>query len=419
MACSSVRYGAGCTQEVGMDCKNLGAKKVCLMTDGNLVNLPPVKTAMESLERANVPYKIYDKVRVEPTDESFKHAIDFAKAENFDVFVAVGGGSVIDTCKAANLYSTDPEADLLDYVNAPIGKGLPVRHELKPLIAVTTTAGTGSETTGVAVFDYLPTQSKTGIAQRALRPTLGIVDPLHLQYMPERVTAYSGIDVLCHALESYTALPYNERSPAPTDPILRPAYQGSNPMSDIWCQHALRVTSKYIKRAVFDSDDLEARSAMHNASSYAGIGFGNSGCHLCHGMSYPIAGLVRDYKPEGYKGSGPIVPHGLSVCVTSPAVFRWTGSSCPERHIHSAEMLGADVTNVKKADAGRVLSDTLLKILDELKVPNGLEDVGYSSQDIPAMVKGALPQKRLLNLSPKPVEADHLSEIYENSMKIY
>ncbi|XP_069107099.1 hydroxyacid-oxoacid transhydrogenase, mitochondrial-like isoform X1 [Argopecten irradians] len=419
MACSNIRYGPGVTQEVGMDCNNLGAKLVCVMTDKYLRPLPAVQVVLESLERHKVPYKLYDGCRVEPTDESFKAAIDFSIKHEFDMFLAVGGGSVMDTCKAANLYSSKPDAELLDYVNAPIGKGLPVTHQLKPLIAVTTTAGTGSETTGTAVFDYLPMKAKTGISNRALRPTLGIVDPLHLLTMPERVTAYSGIDVLCHAIESYTAVPYEERVPRPENPNLRPAYQGCNPISDIWSGHALRMTNKYLKRSTYNKDDIEARSTMGLAASYAGIGFGNAGVHLCHGMSYPISGLVKGFVSADYDKDIPLVPHGLSVIISAPAVFEFMAPACPERHLESAEFLGVDIRNKKAADAGKVLGDRLREIMQDIGVPDGLEALGYTKDDIPALVKGTLPQHRVIKLAPRPQTEEDLTHIFENCMKVY
>lgn len=264
---SNIRYGEGVSKEVGMDLQNMGARNVCVMTDKNLVQLPPVKAVLNSLTKNNIKFCLYDRVRVEPTDKSFMDAIQFAKKETFDAYVAVGGGSVMDTCKAANLYACSPGADFLDYVNAPIGKGKPVTVTLKPLIAVPTTSGTGSETTGIAIFDYEEMKAKTGIASRNIKPTLGLIDPEHTLHMPERVVANSGFDVLCHALESYTAIPYNMRSPCPTNPINRPAYQGSNPISDVWAIHALKIVSKYLKRAVKNPDDREARF-LHALSKY-------------------------------------------------------------------------------------------------------------------------------------------------------
>ena len=419
MACSTIRYGEGVTQEVGMDFGNLGSKKVCIMTDKRLAKLPVMKTVLDSMTLNKISYDVYDSVRVEPTDESFKDAIKFAKDGGFDAYLAVGGGSVIDTCKAANLYASKQDSDFLDFVNAPIGKGLPVLHALKPLVAIPTTAGTGSETTGVAIFDYEPMKAKTGIANRALRPTFGLVDPLHTLTMPERVTANSGFDVLCHALESYTAIPYNERIPRPANPNLRPAYQGSNPISDVWSKQALHMVAKYLKRATFDCEDKEARSAMHLASAFAGIGFGNAGVHLCHGMAYPIAGNVKSYMAKDYSDSHPLVPHGLAVVLTAPAVFEFTYSMCPERHIEAAEILGANVRNVKREDAGRVLSDILRKFMQEMKADDGLSAVGYSSDDIPALVKGTLPQERVTKLAPRPQTEEDLARMLEKSMKIY
>ncbi|KAM7175053.1 hydroxyacid-oxoacid transhydrogenase, mitochondrial isoform 3-T4 [Macrochelys suwanniensis] len=392
MAVSNIRYGEGVTKEVGMDLQNLDARKVCVMTDKNLCQLPPVKAVLNSLTKNRITFQMYDDVRVEPTDQSFMDAITFAKKGEFDAYVAVGGGSVIDTCKAANLYASSPESDFLDYVNAPIGKGKSVTVPLKPFIAVPTTAGTGSETTGIAIFDYKELKVKTGIASRAIKPTLGMIDPLHTLHMPERVVANGGFDVLCHALEAYTALPYKMRSPCPSNPINRPAYQGSNPISDVWAVHALRIVAKYLKRAVRMPDDHEARANMHLASAFAGIGFGNAGVHLCHGMSYPISGLVKSYKAKDYNVDHPLVPHGLSVVLTSPAVFTFTAEMCPERHLEAAEILGADIRTAKIKDAGLILADTLRKFLFYLNVDDGLAAIGYSKADIPALVKGTLPQ---------------------------
>lgn len=415
MATSAIRFGSGATREVGADLIDLGLKNILVFTDPNLRNLPPVLTSLESLEANKVSFSLFDRVRVEPSEESMQEAIRFASSHEYDAIVAVGGGSTIDTAKAANLYSCYP-ADFLDYVNPPIGKGKPVPGPVKPLIAIPTTAGTGSETTGVAIFDYKPLHAKTGIAHRRLKPTLGIVDPDNTRTLPPQVAAASGLDVLCHAIESFTAIPFRDR-PRPERPILRPAYQGSNPISDLWSLEALRLTAQYIRRAVADPSDNEARGSMLLASSYAGIGFGNAGVHLPHGMSYPVAGLVRNFRAPGYESvDHPLVPHGISVILNAPAVFRFTASACPERHLKAAQVLGADVTRARAEDAGKILSDELTRLMRDLNVPNGLSALGYGSQDITALVEGTLPQHRVTKLSPRAASPDDLAKLFEDSL---
>ncbi|NKB71770.1 MAG: iron-containing alcohol dehydrogenase [Candidatus Latescibacteria bacterium] len=417
MAASNIRYGAGVSREVGMDLVDRGLKRVLVVTDPNLVEQPPVQRVVESIRKEGVEFVLFDKVRVEPTDQSFKEAIEVAREGAFDSYVAVGGGSAIDTAKAANLYSTYP-ADFLHYVNAPIGQGQPVPGPLKPLIAVPTTAGTGSETTGVAIFDLVEMQAKTGIAHRYMKPTLGIVDPENTRTLPPAVAASTGLDVLSHALESYTAMPFDQR-PLPERPLLRPAYQGSNPISDLWALQALEMVAQYLPRAVADPQDDEARGQMILAAAFAGIGFGNAGVHLPHGMSYPVAGMVKTFVPPGYAVDYPLVPHGIAVILNAPAVFRFTAPACPERHLRAAQVLGADTEGVELAAAGNVLADCLIHIMRRLDMPNGLGAIGYGREHIDGLVQGTLPQHRVTKLAPKPAGEEELAALFEDALSYW
>lgn len=418
MAASNIRFGRGVTAEIGMDLKDLGVRKTMLLTDPNIVALPMTKRLITALEDEGVEYVLYDQVRVEPTDGSFKDAIDFAIREKVDSFVALGGGSVIDTAKAANLYSTYPTNDFLRYVNAPIGKGKPIPGALKPLFAIPTTAGTGSETTGVAIFDLEEMHAKTGIASRVLKPTLGIVDPLNTITMPPMITASTALDILTHAVESYTAVEYTNR-PRPDRPIHRPAYQGANPISDMWAMKALEIMSDHFSTAVEEPENLESRGMMALAAAFAGVGFGNAGVSLPHGMSYPVSGMVREYIAPDYISDHPIIPHGISVAINAPAVFRFTGPSNPKRHLEAAAALGADTDGVQESEAGELLADTMIGYFKQFNIPNGLKDVGFTEADIPKLVEGTLPQHRVTKLSPRPAGPDELAQLFKDAMQYW
>ena len=414
---SSIKFGPGVSREVGYEMRRMGSRRVAVVTDSNLARMEPVSVVSGALRAEGIEAVVYDQVRVEPTDESFKDAIEFASEGQFDGYVAVGGGSAMDTAKAADLYATYP-ADFLAYVNAPIGEGRSVPGPLKPLIAVPTTSGTGSETTGVAIFDLLEMKAKTGIAHRALRPTMGLVDPNNVRTLPKTVAACSGLDVLCHGLESYTALPFDKRA-APEDPGLRPSYQGSNPISDVWAIKAIEMVSRNIVRAVHDHTDEEARAQMLLAATFAGVGFGNAGCHLPHGMSYPVSGMVRDYVPEGYPTRDPLIPHGMSVALNAPAVFRFTAPSDPERHLCAAKLMGVDVSEAGLEDAGDVLADAIIALMRQLDMPNGLSAVGYSAEDAEQLAAGAVPQHRVTKLSPRPASEEDLKRLFLDSMTLW
>jgi len=418
MDTSSIKYGAGTTREVGFDMAKYGVKRVMVITDSKLSDSDPVNITMQSLSDADIEAVKFDGTRIEPTDVSFKEAIAFALDGNFDGFVAVGGGSCIDTAKVANLYSTHPTDDFLDYVNVPLGNGKPILGKLKPLIAIPTTAGTGSETTSVAVFDLLEKEVKTGISHRAMRPVLGIIDPLNTSTMPPLVAASSGLDVLSHAIESLTAIPYNDK-PAVDHPSKRPPYQGSNPISDIWSGNSIEIVSKYIRRAMNNTDDIEARGQMMLAASYAGIGFGNAGVHLPHAMSYPVAGMVRDYHPKDYDVDWAMVPHGIAVIVNAPAVFRWTAETDPQRHLHAAKLMGVDISGADESQAGDLLAEAIIDVMKDTGSPNGLSELGFTEDDIDQLAEGAFAQQRLTKLSPRPASLDDLKQLFRDAMQYW
>ena len=414
---SSIKYGPGATREVGYEMAERAARRVMVLVDPNLKDSETLDIALKSLKAEGIDAVVFDQVRIEPTDSSFKLAIDFATKGSFEGYVAIGGGSTMDTAKAANLYSTYP-ADFLDYVNQPIGKGLPVPGPVKPMVAVPTTAGTGSETTGVAVFELEEMRAKTGIAHRAIKPDIGIVDPNNTRTMPPMVVASSALDIFCHALESLTALPYSLRA-APESPRMRPAYQGANPISNIWASKAAEIGAKYMSRAMKDMEDEEARSQMILASTYAGIGFGTAGVTLPHGMSYPIAGMVRDYRPEGYPQDHAMIPHGMAVILTAPAAFRFMAPANPEMFLYAAGLIGADVAGAGPEDAGEIMAEAVIDVMRKAKMPNGLRAVGYTPDDVDDLVAGVLPQHRVIKLSPRPADADDFRQMFLDSMTIW
>lgn len=450
-ASSTLRFGPGSTSEVGQDIAHLQAGRVLLFVDPNVQRLQSYQTLMESIDLhcPSAEVEVYSRIRVEPSDTSFQDAIEFAQKSAYDVVVALGGGSTIDTAKAANLYATYPTGDFYDYVNSPVGNGHPVPGPVIPLIAIPTTAGTGSECTGVCIFDDTPTRSKTGIASRALRPALGVVDPENMKTICSSVAKYPGLDVLCHALESYTAIPHQLRPGGrPSSPILRPAYQGSNPVSDIWSMHALQECVQYLPRLVADPEgDNEARSRMCLASSSAGTGFGNAGVHLCHGMSYSVASQVKNnFWTDGYSQDireeddvHGLVAHGLSVSINAPAVFRFTGKPQEsddnllrqhiiERHALCARILaearverqggGVPSDSAMKSEPGEALAAELLELMSELDVPLGIRKLGYTEDDVDSLARGTLPQERVTLLSPRqPVELKDLQKLFSNAME--
>jgi hydroxyacid-oxoacid transhydrogenase len=406
-----IKFGPGAVEDAGWELKRLGVTRALLVTDPGVAALGHPKRVQKAIEREGIEVVLYDRARVEPTLESFQDAADFARDAGVDGFVSVGGGSSIDTAKVADLITTHPAA-VMDYVNPPVGDGKKPPSPLKPHLAIPTTSGTGAEATTVAVLDVPDQKVKTGISHRYLRPAQGIVDPELVRTLPAEVTSSTGLDVVCHAAESYLSKPYDARE-RPESPDDRPPYQGANPVADVWSAKALEYGGRFLRRAVADPDDLEARGAMMLAASMAGVGFGSAGVHIPHACAYPIAALKHEYQPAGYPDDHPFVPHGHSVIVTAPAAFRFTYEAAPERHHQVAGLLAGEPIDDPGPDT---LPDVLRQLMRDVGAPQGIAALGYTEDDVPALVEGALKQQRLLVISPREVEADDLGHILNASM---
>jgi hydroxyacid-oxoacid transhydrogenase len=412
-AAPGLKFGPGAAAELGHDLRGLGARRVLMVTDPGVAAAGHPGRIAERLVAEGLTVTTYDDARVEPTDASLLAATEFARAAGpFDAVLAVGGGSSIDTAKAVNLLLTNP-GELEDYLNAPVGRARAPEHPLLPLVAVPTTTGTGSESTTICVLDVVALRVKTGISHPRLRPTLAVVDPLLTLTQPAEVTACSGLDIVCHALESLTARWYADFDPK--RPEQRVPYCGANPIADLWAERALTLVAESLRDAVTDGSDPRAREQLALAATFAGLGFGNAGVHVPHANAYPIAGQVRSYRPRGYPQDEPMVPHGMAVALTAPAAFAFTYDADPDRHLAAARWLDPRAVGT----GPEVLPDVLRALMRDVGLPDGLAALGYDAADVPSLVEGAQRQQRLLATAPCAVTGDDLAGIFAASMEVW
>jgi hydroxyacid-oxoacid transhydrogenase len=410
-------FGRGVLGEAGDQARELDLARVALFTDRRLRDGPHVAKVLASLRTAGVDVVVYDEVDIEPTDASFQNASRFAAETRVDGYVSVGGGSVMDTCKAANLYASHP-ASFMTYVNAPIGEGKRVPGPVKPHIACPTTSGTGSETTGIAIFTLAALNAKTGIISRRLIPTIALVDPDVTASLPPMAIASTGFDCMSHSLEAMTARAYPRRL-NPAKGAARPVSQGANPFSDLLATEALKITGQFLERAVADASDDEARSEMMYAAMLSGIAFNASGCHLPHGLSYAVSGLAKDWHVAGYPPGKSLVPHGMAVVLNNPSVWRHTAPAHPARHLHCAQCLGAGIGDATPADAGEVLAGRVIGMMKATGMPNGLSALGLGEGQIDALATGAEPQYRVIRNAPVDVGRDDIKSLFRAALRYW
>ena len=404
-----VKFGPGAVDDAGWELARLGVKRALLVTDPRLAELGIPDRVRQSVEAEGIEVVVYDRARVEPTIDSLQEAADFALEAKVDGFVSVGGGSSMDTAKVANLIVTHP-AEVMAYVNPPVGEGRKPPSPLAPHLAIPTTSGSGSEATTVAVLDLPDLKVKSGISHRYMRCTQAIVDPELTRTLPAQVTASAGLDVVCHAAESFISKPYDQRE-RPASPGDRPPYQGANPVADVWSSKAMEYGGRYLRRAVADAEDTEARGFMMLSATMAGVGFGSAGVHIPHACAYPIAGSSTSTLAPGYPDDHPFVPHGHSVIdrPRSVPVHLRSRSRAPPPGGRAA---AGEPPENPGPDS---LPDALRDLMRDVGAPSGVAELGYTEDDVPALVQGALKQQRLLDVAPRQPSEDDLANIVKSS----
>lgn len=410
-------FGRGCLAEIGERVKGRGVKRAAVITDRFLNQSRHMDTVRRSLAASGIDHDVFDEVRIEPSDESVMDATRFLNEGDFDGLVSVGGGSVMDTAKAAMVYARYP-APFSTYFAPPIGDGVAVPGPVLPHIACPTTSGTGSEVTGLAVIRLMDHDTKFVFASRYILPDEALVDPACTDTLPDRVVTSTGFDLMSHAIECYTARAYTkwDRITAPT---ARPMIQGANPWSDLHAREALRIIDACLERGVADAGDHEARDNLMWAASLAGMAFGNCGTHLPHAFSYGVTHLMHDVITDDYPVPSPFIPHGISVILTAPSVFRFTAEGAPERHLEAAGCLGADLRDATPDDAGEIVAGRIIALMRATGIPNGLEAVGFAADDAEALAASAIRQRRPIGNAPRETGQDDAVSIFRSAMRYW
>ena len=410
-------FGRGCLSEVGDRAKGRGLSRVALITDPFLRDGPYVDTAQNALKKSGIDVAVFSDIRIEPDDRTIIAAADFLRDGHFDGVVSVGGGSAMDTAKAGMVYALYP-AEFTDYFGPPVGASRPVPGPLLPHIACPTTSGTGSECTSVSVVRLSTLNTKFVLGSPHLLPVEALVDPACTDTLPSNIIASTGYDLMCHAIECYTAKAYT-RWDRVEDPNSRTLLQGANPWSDMSARRALEIVDEYLVRGVGDKADSEARDQLMWGATLAGMAFGNSGTHLPHAMSYGVTHLMHDIITDGYPVESPFVPHGISVMVNAPAIFRYLAEGAPERHLEAASFLGAETGGAAPDEAGEIIAGKMIRLMRDTNGPNGLGGVGFGPGDVQGLAACSIQQTRAIHNAPRVADLQDMERIYSDSISYW
>src|SRR4051812_41645950 len=369
-------FGRHAVRELGSILDRLGSKRVFLITDKILAKVGIVDQVKEAAGR---PIEVFDGGEPEPSLGMIQNGIAAAREFRPDTIIGLGGGSNMDAAKLAAVV-LGHGGDVRDYVGENKVPG-----PIMPLVCIPTTAGTGSEVSQAAVFTNTDIQLKVSVLSYYLRPAAAIVDPLLTVSCPPKVTADSGIDALTHAIEGFTAVD-NATYPLPSGETS--VYQGKNPFADMCAERAITLVGKYLRRAVQDGTDLEAREGMALAATLGGLAFSNAGVALVHAMEYPVGAAVH-------------CSHGQGNGILLPYVMRYNSAVRQEEFGNIAELLGDDTTGENEAGAAEAAIQAVINLRKDIGIPNRLREIGVKEEMIPAFAEKAVNVKRLMRVNPR------------------
>ena len=393
-----IKFGANAVKELGSDIKNFSGEKVVIFTDQGIKKagiLDYVKDIIKDFD-----FAVFDDVEADPSLNTFKKAVAFSRENGGEIIIGLGGGSSIDVAKVVSIIAKYG-GNVEDYIAPPIGKGKPIIGSGYPMIAIPTTSGTGSEVSPAAVLTLTDRDLKVGISSQMQRPNLAIVDPLLTVSVPPKVTASTGIDALCHAIESYTTKKYWHKS-KPEDPKDRPIYGGTTIFTDLFAEKAIELIANNLREAYNNGENIEARTNMALASIMAGISFTNAGLGAVHAMSFPLGGKFH-------------VPHGVAIAILLPVVMEFNAKGNFRAFKKIAELMGECVEGLADREAALKSAKAVKELCKDVGIPN-ISEFGVKEGDLPQMAADTMKIQRLLSGNPRRVSEKDILCIFKNAL---
>ncbi|GAW31291.1 iron-containing alcohol dehydrogenase [Carboxydocella sp. JDF658] len=369
--------GAGAAQKVGEQAKLLGGKKVLLVTDAYLNQIGMAKEISDIIEKEGIKVVIYPGAEPNPTDKNVHDGVDLFKKEGCDLIVSLGGGSSHDCAKGIGIVAANG-GNIRDYEG--VDKST---KPMIPLIAVNTTAGTASEMTRFCIITDTDRHVKMAIVDWRCTPNVAINDPLLMMKKPPALTAATGMDALTHAVEAYVST-------------------AATPVTDSAALMAIKLISQYLRRAVANGDDFEARDKMAYAEFLAGMAFNNASLGYVHAMAHQLGGFYN-------------LPHGVCNAILLPHVERFNLIANPQRFADIAEAMGENIVGLSVRAAADKALEAIVQLSQDIGIPRGLTELGVKEEDIPVMAQNAMKDACSLT-NPRKATLEDVIQIYKNAL---